>query len=802
MICPICIETNNNNRKFIEVNVLIDHIRKFHAFLCGNITCHQNGCMQSFMKLFNYKRHLIRFHSISYSSIVNDDVLMHEFQEETSSPTLVSEYIPTIDFVKNAAVLYSTLKSMPKVTNSVSDLVMQVSSDIAQESSSYIIQKLNSVCIENNIETCIFEEVFNDLTAFKDSFKNFETAYRGQSYFESLGTLIIPKEYVLGERLENKNINGLFELHEIEEKFYYISIKDILVSVFKNSKLLDIMFEYKNKKLGRTEDLSNVQDGIFYQENFKSPNMLIGELFIDDIECGDSLSSSAGINSLGKVMFSFKDLPPIYSSNLNLIFPLLIFYSIDAKKYSYRPIFDPLIKELNDLYNNGLIVRYNEKDIVIKFAISHITGDNLGLNKILGYTESFISNFCCRICKMDKSTRNVSLVENVDLLRNKENYNHDLYECLSKNCIVNGIKDNSCLSEIIYFHVPHNMVLDCMHDLLEGVVDIVLTFVLEYFINNNFFTLEWFNKRILFFNYNSCHKKNKPSAVKKEKFNKIKLRQKAAQMWTLAKIMPFLIGSKIPVDNEYYDLLLILLEILDIVFAPLISINQTFYLQTLIYEHHKLYLSLDNKVHITPKLHFLTHYPRMIRYLGPPVRYWAMRYESSHQLAKQCVKSSNNHRNIALTVSKKSCAKLNDLFYSKMRLQNFSYGPGFIVKGNCQFPFLKDKVNLFKTRYVKIGDIVYKSGGILIYNFNTIDDSLFIFIDEVFVYESDAIIKGFKLNYKYHSEHYHSFVFEKSEDIKFVYLKDAYDHRVCNFYKINQLLYVFPKTKICKTSLL
>lgn len=36
------------------------------------------------------------------------------------------------------------------------------------------------------------------------------------------------------------------------------------------------------------------------------------------------------------------------------------------------------------------------------FELELILGDNLGLHTITGFVESFSSNFCCRICTMNK----------------------------------------------------------------------------------------------------------------------------------------------------------------------------------------------------------------------------------------------------------------------------------------------------------------------------------------------------------------------------------------------------------------
>ncbi|KYN16073.1 hypothetical protein ALC57_11682 [Trachymyrmex cornetzi] len=95
-------------------------------------------------------------------------------------------------------------------------------------------------------------------------------------------------------------------------------------------------------------------------------------------------------------------------------------------------------------------------------------------------------------------------------------------------------------------------------------------------------------------------------------------------MWCLIRILPLLIRDKIPIDNIYWQLYLLILHILDIVMAPRISISETILLQEMIHEHHKLFLFLFPERHLTPKQHFLVHYPRVIIELGIFVWYYAV----------------------------------------------------------------------------------------------------------------------------------------------------------------------------------
>jgi hypothetical protein len=86
-------------------------------------------------------------------------------------------------------------------------------------------------------------------------------------------------------------------------------------------------------------------------------------------------------------------------------------------------------------------------------------------------------------------------------------------------------------------------------------------------------------------------------------------------MWCLGRYLPLLIGSFIPEQDEKWVLYIQLLEIVDIVFSPVINAQFAAYLQELINDHHENFVRLYPHASVIPKMHYLIHYPRtMLRY--------------------------------------------------------------------------------------------------------------------------------------------------------------------------------------------
>ena len=83
-------------------------------------------------------------------------------------------------------------------------------------------------------------------------------------------------------------------------------------------------------------------------------------------------------------------------------------------------------------------------------------------------------------------------------------------------------------------------------------------------------------------------------------------------MWCLALHLPLLIGQNIPEDDNHWELLKTLLEIVRIAFSPLLAKNQVPYLQMIIQQHHEKFKELFPHCSIIPKMHYMVHMPRTI----------------------------------------------------------------------------------------------------------------------------------------------------------------------------------------------
>lgn len=181
-----------------------------------------------------------------------------------------------------------------------------------------------------------------------------------------------------------------------------------------------------------------------------------------------------------------------------------------------------------------------------------------------------------------------------------------------------------------------------MHLILEGFASLEIKCVIKHLVLLG--RLEDLNAGIVRLPYSPLDVRDEPSLISYSTLasNDNKLKQSSGQMIVLLKILPFLI-DKVK-DNECYSLILELIEIVQILFALVISF-QTIYRLKMPIEHlkHMKRISPDNN--ITPKKHYLIHVPLQIKNLGPMVRHMCMRFESKYCFFKQWV-SKVNFKNV------------------------------------------------------------------------------------------------------------------------------------------------------------
>ena len=308
----------------------------------------------------------------------------------------------------------------------------------------------------------------------------------------------------------------------------------------------------------------------------------------------------------------------------------------------------------------------------VYFKVGLILGDNLGVHKLLGFTESFNSNYACRFCKMTLAQRSMASVEDTTLLRNKHNYDIDL---MKHDVSKTGINERCIFHELPGFHVTDNLTVDIMHDCLEGFCMFDLVTLIKLCIEKKHFTLEQLNERIFSYPWKSnC---NKPRFIFQNDLNNDCLRMSASEIFTFVLHFGLLIGDCVPKDEPAWQVYVNLRQIVSLVTSTSLQNGCSKLLSSLIREHHVLARDVLKRS-LKPKDHFALHMARVMEQSGPLINIWSMRGEAKHQESKLASHSSNSKQNVCETIAIKHQLKLACMLYEKQMFVDSQDGPSYI----------------------------------------------------------------------------------------------------------------------------
>lgn len=78
-------------------------------------------------------------------------------------------------------------------------------------------------------------------------------------------------------------------------------------------------------------------------------------------------------------------------------------------------------------------------------------------------------------------------------------------------------------------------------------------------------------------------------------------------------LLPLLIGDKVEEDDPKWECYLLLIEITKFCTAKITSEECADYVHALIEEHHRLFTKCYPHKMMTPKMHYMVHFPRLLK---------------------------------------------------------------------------------------------------------------------------------------------------------------------------------------------
>lgn len=106
-------------------------------------------------------------------------------------------------------------------------------------------------------------------------------------------------------------------------------------------------------------------------------------------------------------------------------------------------------------------------------------------------------------------------------------------------------------------------------------------------------------------------------------------------------------------DNDVWQLVLQLRQIVELICAPKITAGQIAYMKVLIEEYLQSRKESFPDQPLKPKHHYLSHYPDLTIRFGPLIHLWTLRFESKHAYFKQCARKLHNFKSICSTLAER-----------------------------------------------------------------------------------------------------------------------------------------------------
>lgn len=641
-------------KQCIDLKDLLAHL-KVHLTRHESVCCPFRHCTKVFKVKSSFTSHLSRCHkdetdvnkgftytepSLSYQST--------QIENETEIQS-TSEFEATEDldirplYMRNLCLFYMQLQAKYLVPSSTIQMIVEEINGLNSICHQYTKDKIEETLrVHTNMSGTEIGSVVQRLQEsdiHAECSSSLSTEYSRRQYFQKNFAYVHPESLYLGTNEHRKDCYA-----------QYIPLSNTLRTILKDPVVWQECAQSQNHQVS-DGILRDICDGsVFKSQNLYSQAgdiILKLILYQDAFEVVNPLGSAKKKHKLVGVYFTLADFEPFHRSSIDNMELVLLCKETDFKSFGQDRVFSRMLSDLKQLEEQGLVTTSGH---VVRATVASIVGDNLGSHCIGGYTQNFsTSKYFCRYCEVRRKE-----IENVNQsfpVRTVEAYK-EAVQLLQENDVsdVKGIHCDSVFNSMKYFHVCQPGLPPCNgHDLFEGVVAHDLAIYLRYFIKvKHWFTYSQLNRRITQFAYKDSDSASSLCQVN-EKANKIG--GQAAENWCLLRLLPVIIGDKVDPDDQVWQLVITLKELVELVCAPSISTAQVAYLNVIVVEYLEIRKDIFPTDHLKPKHHYLLHYPSLILKLGPLIRLWTMRFESKHSYFKRCVRRIQNFKNVCQSLA-------------------------------------------------------------------------------------------------------------------------------------------------------
>ncbi|KAL2093349.1 hypothetical protein ACEWY4_010661 [Coilia grayii] len=631
------------------------HLKRFETVSCVFQDCdHTTNIYRTFFS-HKSKKHTPHTHEDFKRSVFQDDQCQLFDEREEDESNFDSVFVEEEEDIRKTicdrlGCLFLKLDSIFNVSKTCLNYIIEELHFIISAASGPAIKEILLSTLQKhgcNIDDSVVSELVTNICQQNPASSAlaadgpFSTSYKRSVFLKEHFSIVEPVEYILDDK-EHKT-------------FQYVPILPMLSRLLDNKDIQDNVFHrrtYSEAYYRSFHDGSHFRDNHFLSGDDTKLSLI---LFVDDFEVCNPLGTSRRKHKITAVYWVLGDIPATLRSTLSSIFLAVLCRADDVKRYGYSKVLEPLLRDLKVLEDEGISVACLDKNL--KGTAFCVVADNLGAHSIGGFVESFSASHYCRFCTAERSeVQSHAVNAGIFPLRTKHDHSLHVEKALNNSthghCF--GVKSQCAISDrLSFFHAISGYPPDVMHDLLEGIVPLELGLCLNSLIKKKFFTLEELNHSIRQFPYKWSDKTNCPQAVPLDLASRRSIGGNAHENWCLLRLLPFMVGRKVPEDDLVWQVIMTLKEVVELVMAPVHTDYTIGCLESKIGEHRHRFLEVFPEEKIIPKHHFLEHYPWLITAFGPVVALWTMRFEGKHSFFKKIVRQTGSFRNILKTMAEK-----------------------------------------------------------------------------------------------------------------------------------------------------
>ena len=585
-----------------------------------------------------------------------------------------------------------------------------------------------------------------------------------------------------------------FSMHEVSQscKIY----KTDLTQMFREFLSVPFITNFFFFETDRKHYLDNLFDGTVASP---AENKIFLSLYYDDFNpLLNCLSSNAGAYKCSSIYIKVLNISPLLASKRSCVLPFAIFYS----KYFNNDkdqIFLNLKNDLNSFLSQSIDVGRTS----YTFSVIGTSCDNLGAHELLGLSSFSASHFC-RYCSMGREEVQELFYPVATLSRSQSTMEKDLsvFNALKadpsipksqKPKHINGVCDTNLFLGLNGYNGDTFSFFSCIsHDVFEKVVPEVITTIIARMHRDRLINADEIYQCLDTFKLNEVDRQNPIN------FKSSLSALSASQGKIFRKIFLLALKDKLPYDHPLFEGFLILNKVVDFLYSPFFYKAWFTPLENNISQLLR-FVRCTLNLNIYPKLHYLLHYPEIIKKFGP-IRYISTdQFESSHRHFKEQLITSCNHKDIITTMFKGALNKFS-FMYSEDYIQESCVKVGSLSK---KVPseirsFVQSKLDDTEfsfVNYVKFYGYKYSEG---CYIFCDESNNIAFFKKVVYVisYKDSFLLVCLPSKFKY-IEQLHAYMQISSNDsnLSIVETLDVWNEPLVP-YKIGGIVYICPSYKL------